>query len=72
MDCLEYNSSDVLHNCTDNNTNLQFYQDTFFTALATLPGNIAGALLINIIGGRIQLGIEPTISCATLAGNTYI
>lgn len=42
-------------NCS-NATALQFYQDTLYTALASLPGNIAGALLINIIGGRVQLG----------------
>lgn len=42
--------------CT-NATRLQYYQDTLYTALASLPGNIAGTVLINIIGGRIQLGM---------------
>ncbi len=51
-------------NCS-NKTNLQFYQDTLYTALASLPGNIAGALLINIIGGRIQLGKVSSLSQAT-------
>ena len=41
--------------CT-NETDLQYYQDTLYTAIASLPGNIAGALLINIIGGKVQLG----------------
>ena len=40
-----------------NETHLQYYQDTLYTALASLPGNIAGAVLINIVGGRIQLGM---------------
>ena len=40
-----------------NATDLQYYQDTLYTAIASLPGNIAGALLINIIGGKIQLGM---------------
>ena len=39
-----------------NATDLQYYQDTLYTAIASLPGNIAGALLINIIGGKVQLG----------------
>ena len=42
-------------NCS-NATSYQFYQDTLFTALATLPGNLLGVLLINIIGARVQLG----------------
>ena len=49
-------SNGTLHANCSNATALQFYQDTLYTALASLPGNIAGALLINIIGGRIQLG----------------
>ena len=40
-----------------NATDLQYYQDTLYTAIASLPGNIAGALLINIIGGKVQLGM---------------
>lgn len=40
-----------------NATDLQYYQDTLYTAVASLPGNIAGTLLINVIGGKIQLGI---------------
>ena len=43
-----------------NGTSLQYYQDTLYTAIASLPGNIAGTILINIIGGRIQLGAYVT------------
>lgn len=39
-----------------NVTDLHYYRDTLYTAIASLPGNIAGALLINIIGGKVQLG----------------
>ena len=42
-------------NCS-NATSYRFYQDTLYTALATLPGNLLGVLLINIIGARVQLG----------------
>ena len=49
-------------NCS-NATNLQYYQDTLYTAVASLPGNIAGTLLINVIGGKIQLGMIIFIAC---------
>jgi len=42
-------------NCS-NATSYQFYQDTLYTALATLPGTLIGVLFINIIGARVQLG----------------
>ena len=41
-------------NSTDE-CNLRYYQDTLYTALASLPGGIAGIILINFIGGRLQL-----------------
>ena len=44
-----------------NATDLQYYQDTLYTAIASLPGNIAGALLINILGGKVQLGMYYSI-----------
>ena len=47
-----------------NASDLQYYQDTLYTAVASLPGNIAGALLINIIGAKIQLGMLLCYSCA--------
>jgi len=52
-------------NCS-NATALQFYQDTLYTALASLPGNIAGALLINIIGGRVQLVVALVLSALSV------
>lgn len=45
-----------------NATDLQYYRDTLYTAIASLPGNIAGALLINIIGGKVQLGMLLYVS----------
>ena len=39
----------------DTITSLNFYQDTLYTALAGLAGNIAGVLLIYIVGGKILL-----------------
>ena len=51
-------------NCTGNETNLQFYQDTLYTALASLPRNITGILLIIVLGGRIQLGIND-LACSS-------
>ena len=54
---LDSNSTTVIQKYNESRVNhLQFYQDSLFTALASLPGNIAGALLINIIGARIQTG----------------
>ena len=56
--------------CT-NATDLQYYQDTLYTAIASLPGNIAGALLINIIGGKIQLGTYCFVcSCVSSTSRT--
>jgi len=45
-------------NCTES---LEFYQDSLYTALASLPGNILGVILIAIIGGRIQTGRVYTL-----------
>ena len=53
---------DASGSCT-NATDLHYYQDTLYTAIASLPGNVAGALLINVIGGKIQLG--TLVSCVT-------
>ena len=55
MNCHGSNTTTDIVSCGGNVTNLQFYQDTLYTALAALPGNIAGVVLINIIGGRIQM-----------------
>ena len=53
---LQEQNSSLSMNCSNSSSDLQYYQDTLFTALASLPGNIAGAVLINVIGGRVQLG----------------
>lgn len=45
----------VVGGCTEG-AGLELYQDTLYVAIASLPGNVVGVLLINIIGGRILLG----------------
>ena len=40
-----------------NSTNLQFYQDTLYTAIATLPGALSAIVLIELMGGKILLGV---------------
>lgn len=42
-------------NCTRGSNNVELYQDVLFTAIASVGGSIAGIILINVIGGRIQL-----------------
>lgn len=38
-------------NCSD-----EYYQSSLFIAVSTLPGHVAGLMLITVLGGRIQLG----------------
>ena len=71
MNCHDNNTATETVNCTGNVTNLQFYQDTLYTALVSLPGNIAGIILVSIIGGRIQLGRHTVNSCSLLATSPH-
>ena len=54
------NCNQTLATDCGNQTNLQFYQDTLFVMLASLPSIIAGILLITLLGGKI-LGGEYVI-----------
>lgn len=61
--CSETTSDISDYNSTSMKTNLLYYQDTLYVAIASIPGGIAALLLIGLTGGRILLGKYTPLIC---------